>query len=206
MTRFSLFVNGTADEAFFRDWRNPKYGAELLQQSYKASMDLCKEVWVADNLRQVSGPNLTWSTKLPIRVHGTSSKKRRDRGVLSVTRPIGGVVLCITTLFFLLLKLLCGSVDRSCNSIKGAPNYGTGTEGSARIFARQSHERVAASFAAGHGIRESKYVGDCVTRIGVTKTQWAGGKSARQKLTAEGSDGGSSKKRIIRRVWRSSKG
>ncbi len=203
MIRLSLFMNGTADEAFFRNWRNPKHGTKLLQQSHKASVDLCKEVRVANNLRQVSGSDLAWSTKLPIRVHGTSGKKRRDRSVLSVTRPIGCVILFITTLLFL-LKLLCGSVDRSCNSIKSAPNYGTGTEGPARIFARQRHERIAASFAARHGIGESKYVGDCVTRIGVTKTQWAGGKAARQKLTAEGSDGGASKKRIIRRVWRSS--
>lgn len=169
-------------------------------------VQFCKNILIADNFCKVSGPDLSVSARLTIRIHRAASEEGRDRRILSATnsiRPIVAVVvteiLLLTPLLFL-LKLFCGVDNTCCDPAKGAPDHGTGPESPSGIFAGESDERITATLATSHGIRKTENVCDGVTSGRVAKTQWAGGETARKKFATKSADRGASKKGIVGRV------
>lgn len=160
--------------------------AQLLQQGDELGMEFCEHVLVADDLGQVPGADLTGTTRPAVRVDCAASQEGRNgRDPSALDGGVGGraaaAACCVPSLsssfllmFFALLMLFSGTDEAACNAAKHAPYYGAGAERSTRVLPGQGDKRIAASFAAGHGVREPKDIGDCVSRRGIAKGQRAG--------------------------------
>lgn len=130
-----------------------------------------KDVLIADDLSQITGPNLTEAPRVSSRVHGTTRKEGRNRWVLPVVRGISGVILLLAALLFF-LEALSSIHDAGGDAAKGAPDHGARPERSSSVFSGECHQSVTASLSACHGIGKTENVCNRVARNGVTEAQW----------------------------------